>query len=58
MTVPERLALAVPLTKDANGHPVSIQLVGRPGGEATLLSLAAQLERRRGPLPHPPAWDD
>ncbi len=51
-------ALTVPLTRDATGHPVSIQLVGRPGGEATLLSLAAQLERRRGPLPHPPAWDD
>lgn len=49
-------AVTVPLTRDATGHPVSIQLVGRPGGEATLLSLAAQLERRRGPLPHPAIW--
>ncbi len=50
-------AITVPVTTDAAGHPVSVQLVGRPGGEATLLSLAAQLEARRGPLPHPPAWD-
>ncbi|WP_295791519.1 amidase [uncultured Microbacterium sp.] len=50
-------ALTLPVTTDPSGHPVSVQLVGRPGGEAALLSLAAQLERRRGPLPHPPAWD-
>lgn len=50
-------ALTLPVSTDATGHPVSVQLVGRPGGEATLLALAAQLERRRGPLPHPPAWD-
>lgn len=49
-------AVTVPLTMDATGHPVSVQLVGRPGGEATLLALAAQLEGRRGPLPHPPVW--
>ncbi len=51
-------ALTLPVTADATGHPVSVQMVGRPGGEAALLSLAAQLESRRGPLPHPPAWDD
>ncbi|MFF0911349.1 amidase [Microbacterium enclense] len=50
-------ALVLPVTTDATGHPVSVQLVGRPGGEATLLSLAAQLEDRRGALPHPPVWD-
>lgn len=50
-------ALSLPVTTDAEGHPVSVQLVGRPGGEATLLSLATQLEGRRGPLPHPPSWD-
>jgi amidase len=50
-------AVTLPLTTDATGHPVSVQLIGRPGGEATLLSLAAELEGRRGPLPHPPAWD-
>ncbi|KTR87993.1 hypothetical protein NS220_16715 [Microbacterium testaceum] len=51
-------ALTLPVTADATGHPVSVQLIGRPGGEAVLLALAAQLEDRRGPLPHPPAWDD
>lgn len=50
-------ALTLPVTTDAEGHPVSVQLVGQPGGEATLLSLGAQLEQRRGPLPHPPVWD-
>lgn len=50
-------ALTLPATTDADGHPVSVQLIGRPGGEAALLSLAAQLEQRRGPLPHPPMWN-
>ena len=27
--------------------PLSVQIVGRPGDEATLLSLAAQLEAER-----------
>ena len=49
-------AVTLPVTATASGHPVSVQLVGRPGGEATILSLAAQLEARRGALPHPPAW--
>ncbi|WP_125132505.1 amidase [Microbacterium sp. 10M-3C3] len=49
-------AITVPFTTDAAGHPVSVQLVGRPGGEAAILALAAQLEAARGPLPHPPAW--
>lgn len=47
-------AVTVPFTRDASGHPVSVQLIGRPGGEATILSLAAQLESFRGPLPSPP----
>ncbi|MGC0367903.1 amidase [Microbacterium sp. SLBN-111] len=50
-------ALTLPVTRDAEGHPVSVQLIGRPGGEAALLALGAELEARRGPLPHPPAWD-
>ncbi|MFG6443781.1 amidase [Microbacterium sp. P06] len=49
-------ALTVPFTRDASGHPVSVQLVGRPGGEAMILALGAQLEAARGPLPHPPNW--
>ena len=30
-----------------DGLPLSVQLVGRPNDEATLLSLAAQLEAER-----------
>ncbi|WP_460776298.1 amidase [Microbacterium sp. GXF7504] len=49
-------AITVPVTLDPSGHPVSVQLVGRPGGEAAIIALAAQLEAARGPLPHPPVW--
>lgn len=49
-------AIVVPVTADGSGHPVSVQLIGRPGGEAAIIALAAALEERRGPLPHPPAW--
>ena len=31
----------------ADGLPLAVQLVGRPGDEATLLSLAAQIEAER-----------
>ncbi len=37
-------AMAVPFGFDAEGMPLSVQFVARPGDEATLLSLAAQLE--------------
>jgi amidase len=40
-------AMAVPAGFDAEGLPLSVQIVGRPGDEATLLSLAAQLEAER-----------
>ena len=40
-------AAVVPWGLDANGIPTSIQLVGRPFDEATLLSLSAQLEGAR-----------
>lgn len=49
-------AIVLPVSRAADGHPVSIQLVGRPGGEHALLRLAATLESARGPLPHPPTW--
>lgn len=49
-------AIVVPVTTDATGHPVSVQLIGRPGGEAAIVSLAAELETARGLLPHPPLW--
>jgi amidase len=39
------------------GMPMGIQLVGRPGGEHTLLAIAAQLEDvLRWPERHPPTW--
>jgi amidase len=40
-------ACAVPAGLDRNGLPVGVQLVGRPGDEATLLSLSAQIEAER-----------
>lgn len=47
-------AIVVPVMADATGHPVSVQLIGRPGGEAKIIALAAMLERRVRPM-RPPA---
>lgn len=49
-------AIALPVHITADGLPLGIQAVGQPGGEETLLSLAAQMEKlsgwleRRAPL--------
>jgi amidase len=40
-------AMAVPAGLHPNGTPLSVQLVGPPGSEATLLGVAATLERVR-----------
>jgi len=40
-------AMAVPAGVGPDGMPLSVQLVGRPGSEATLLALAGQLEQLR-----------
>ncbi len=40
-------AMAVPAGFSAEGMPLSIQVIGRRGEEATLLSLAAQIEAER-----------
>lgn len=40
-------AAVVPWDLDGDGLPTSIQLVGRPFDEATLISLAAQIEKAR-----------
>ncbi|MEX2107082.1 MAG: amidase [Solirubrobacterales bacterium] len=40
-------AMAVPAGFAADGMPLSVQIVGRPGDEGTLLSLAAQIEAER-----------
>ncbi len=38
-------AMAVPAGVDGSGVPVGVQLVARPGEEATIVALAAQMER-------------
>ncbi len=54
------LTLPVGLTPESSeqpGLPMGVQLIGRPGGEATLLALGAQWERSRGTARiHPPQW--
>ena len=40
-------AMVVPAGVHPNGTPLAVQLVTRPGGEATLLGLASTLERLR-----------
>ncbi|MGI9823215.1 amidase [Agromyces sp. Marseille-Q5079] len=50
-------AITVPVEFTTEGLPMGVQLIGRPGGEMTLFSLAAQLERRLRRAPrHPPVW--
>ncbi|TFD08355.1 amidase [Cryobacterium sp. TMT1-2-2] len=39
-------AIVLPVHQTDDGLPMGVQLIGRPGGEATLLALGAQLERR------------
>jgi amidase len=49
-------AMVLPVGQTDNGLPLSVQLVGRFGDEATLFRLAAQLERSRpwiGRRPYP-----
>ena len=40
-------AMSVPAGFSPEGLPLAVQLIGRPGDEATLLSLAAQIEAER-----------
>jgi amidase len=47
-------AAAVPAGFDADGLPLSVQLIGRPNDESTLLSLAAQIEAERPWADHRP----
>lgn len=50
-------AIVLPVSQTADGLPMGVQLIGRPGGERTLLSLATQLERRiRWQERRPPVW--
>ncbi|QEO13463.1 amidase [Agromyces intestinalis] len=50
-------AISLPVQATAAGFPMSVQLIGRPGGEATLFALAAQLERSARLVGRrPPVW--
>jgi amidase len=40
-------AMSVPMAIAADGLPLAVQMIGRHGSEATLLSLAAQIEAER-----------
>jgi amidase len=50
-------AVSVPAGVDNDGVPLGIQLVGRPGDEATLIQLSAQLERAMPWIHRRPAVD-
>jgi len=50
-------AITLPVAQTDARLPMGVQLIGRPGGEATLLAIGAQLERRlRWQDRHPPQW--
>lgn len=50
-------AISLPVATTADGIPMAVQLVGRPGREDVLLAIGAQLERRvHWELRHPPGW--
>ncbi|PZQ91860.1 MAG: amidase [Leifsonia xyli] len=50
-------AITLPVATSGSGLPMGVQLVGRPGGERTLLAIGAQLERRMGWRGrHPSCW--
>jgi amidase len=50
-------ALVVPVGFDEQGLPMSVQLVGRPAAEATLINLAAQIEAAKPWIQHRPALE-
>jgi aspartyl-tRNA(Asn)/glutamyl-tRNA(Gln) amidotransferase subunit A len=46
-------SLAVPIGFSSEGLPLSMQLIGRPFDEVSVLQVAAAYEEARGPLPSP-----
>jgi aspartyl-tRNA(Asn)/glutamyl-tRNA(Gln) amidotransferase subunit A len=46
-------ALAIPIGLSSDGLPLSMQIIGRPFDEPTVLKIADAYERVRGPLPLP-----
>jgi amidase len=49
-------AIAFPTGFDHNGVPIGVQLIGRPAAEATIISLAAQLEAAKPWIGNRPAF--
>ena len=50
-------AITLPVHVTSAGLPMGVQLIGRPGGEHTLLAIGAQLQRRLAwERRHPPQW--
>jgi amidase len=50
-------AIVLPVHITADGLPMGVQLIGRPGREDVLLAVGAQLERRLNwGRRHPPQW--
>ncbi|WP_210508653.1 amidase [Naasia sp. SYSU D00057] len=50
-------AIVLPVATTEEGLPMGVQLIGRPGGEAVLVSIGRQLERRLSwQRRHPPHW--
>lgn len=49
-------AIAIPTGFAPNGLPIGVQLVGRPAAEATLISLAAELEAAGSWRQNCPSW--
>lgn len=50
-------AITLPVWQTPDGLPMGVQLIGRPGGEAVLFSLGAQLQRRIDwQRRRPPVW--
>ncbi|WP_353932324.1 amidase [Okeanomitos corallinicola TIOX110] len=47
-------AIAIPVGFDSKGLPISVQLIGKPAAESTLISLAAQLEAANPWIQHRP----
>ncbi|MBW4678346.1 MAG: amidase [Desmonostoc geniculatum HA4340-LM1] len=48
-------AIAIPVGFDSKGLPISVQLIGKPAAEATLISLAAQIEAAKPWIGYRPA---
>jgi len=49
-------AIAIPVGFDSKGLPISVQLIGKPAAEATLISLAAQIETAKPWIRHRPSF--